>query len=138
MFDHCIYFNTSALARRLEREWAEAFERFDLTPAQGFMLRAVMDRPGMLQRELSDELVISRPTATRALDGLEAKGYVERRRTEDDGREVCILPTARAMEIKAALNEASSAVTHRLKSVLGNTQFADAVSKIRGVRAALP
>jgi DNA-binding MarR family transcriptional regulator len=138
MFDHCLYFNTSALARRLEREWAEAFEPFDVTPAQGFMLRAVIDRPGMLQRELSDELSIARPTATRALDGLESKGYIERRRTGEDGREVSIFPTAKALAIKAGLNGASGAVTARLKRVLGGTEFTDAVSTIREVRAALP
>lgn len=100
MFDHCLYFNTSALARRLEREWVEAFEPFEVTPPQGFMLRAVIDRPGMLQRELSEELFIARPTATRALDGLEAKGYIERRRTEEDGREVSIFPTPRRLKSK--------------------------------------
>jgi MarR family transcriptional regulator, temperature-dependent positive regulator of motility len=137
MFDQCLYFNTSALARRLEREWGDAFEPFEVTPPQGFMLRAIIDRPGMLQRELSDELFIARPTATRALDGLESKGYIERRRTEDDGREVSIFPTAKAVAIKAELNGASVAVTARLKRVLGGTEFSDAVSKIRGVRSAL-
>ena len=93
MFDHCLYFNTSALARRLEREWAQIFAAFDLTPPQAFMLRAVIDRPGMLQSELSEELSIARATATRALDGLEAKGYIERRRSTGDGRETSISPT---------------------------------------------
>jgi len=43
MFDHCLYFNTSALARRLEREWTVAFKPFDLTPPQAFTLRAVLE-----------------------------------------------------------------------------------------------
>ena len=137
MFDQCLYFNTTALARRLEREWADAFEPFDLTPPQGFMLRAIIERPGMLQRELSDEMSIARPTATRALDGLEAKGYIERRRTADDGREVSVFPTKKAAGIKVALNAASTAVTARLKSTLGGAEFADTVAKVRGVRVAL-
>jgi DNA-binding MarR family transcriptional regulator len=119
MFDHCLYFNTSALARRLEREWSEAFEAFGLTPPQAFMLRAVIERQGLLQSELSEALSIARPTATRALDGLEAKGYVERRRSAVDGREVSILPTPKAIRLKGALNEASGAVTAKLKKKLG-------------------
>ncbi|MGH8780885.1 MarR family winged helix-turn-helix transcriptional regulator [Paraburkholderia sp.] len=137
MFDECLYFNTSALARRLEREWTDAFAPFDLTPPQGFMLRAIINRPGMLQRELSDELVIARPTATRALDGLEARGYIDRRRTDGDGREVAIFPTSKAADIKVALNAASAAVTARLKRVLGGTEFGETVSKIRDARSAL-
>lgn len=137
MFDQCLYFNTSALARRLEREWSGAFQVFGLTPPQAFMLRAVLNRPGLLQSELSSELSIARPTATRALDGLEAKGYVERRATEGDGREVSVWPTPQAGHIKAALNEASGAITARLKKILGSMQFSDTVAKIRSVRALL-
>jgi DNA-binding MarR family transcriptional regulator len=137
MFDHCLYFNTSALARRLEREWAEVFKAFDLTPPQAFMLRAVIDRPGMLQSEVSEELSIARPTTTRALDGLEAKGYIERRRSAGDGREISIFPTVEAIRLKASLNEASGTITAKLRRVLGSAEFTDTVSKIRGVRSVL-
>jgi DNA-binding MarR family transcriptional regulator len=137
MFDHCLYFNTSALARRLEREWTEAFEAFDLTPPQAFMLRAVMDRPDMLQSELSEALSIARPTTTRALDGLEAKGYIERRRSVDDGREISIRPTLKAIRVKASLNEASGAVTAKLRKALGSGEFTDAVTTVRSIRSAL-
>jgi DNA-binding MarR family transcriptional regulator len=137
MFEQCLYFNTSALARRLEREWSGAFQVFGLTPPQAFMLRAILNRPGLLQSELSNELSIARPTATRALDGLEVRGYVERRATDGDGREVSVWPTPEAVRIKVALNEASGAVTARLKKILGGLEFNDAVGKIRSVRAAL-
>jgi DNA-binding MarR family transcriptional regulator len=137
MFDQCLYFNTSALARRLEREWAEAFEPFGVTPPQGFMLRAVLDRPGLLQHELADALSIARPTATRVLDGLEARGYIERRRVPGDGREVAIFPTAAARELKQGLNDASGEVTAKLKAQMGGPAFADTVSRIRAVRSAL-
>ena len=137
MFDHCLYFNTTALARRLEREWAAAFKPFALTPPQGFMLRVVLGRPGLAQRELADALAIARPTATRALDGLAARGLVERRAGGDDGRESFVFPTGAAQQIHAALNEASGRVTRRLKKHLGEVAFDDAVGRVRGVRAAL-
>lgn len=137
MFDHCLYFNTTALARRLEREWTEAFSIFELSPPQAFMLRVVLDKPGLLQRELADELSIARPTATRALDFLQAKGLIERHGRNGDGREICIYPTSEAIAFQAALNEASSEVTSKLKKLLGSTEFAETVVKIRSVRSAL-
>jgi DNA-binding MarR family transcriptional regulator len=137
MFDHCLYFNTTALARRLEREWTEAFGAFGLSPPQAFMLRVVLDKPGLLQRELADELSIARPTATRALDFLQTKGLIERRGRDGDGREIGIHPTKDAIAIHAALNEASGAVTSRLKKMLGSAEFGVTVAKIRGVRSAL-
>jgi DNA-binding MarR family transcriptional regulator len=137
MFDSCLYFNTTALARLLEREWAEAFAHHGLTPPQAFMLRLVLEKPGLLQRELADELTISRPTATRALDGLESKGLIERRASERDGRECAIHPRPRAVAIRADLNQSSGAVTARMKKLLGAGVFQDAVGLLRGVRAAL-
>jgi MarR family transcriptional regulator, temperature-dependent positive regulator of motility len=137
MFDHCLYFNTTALARRLEREWAAAFEPFDLSPPQGFLLRAILATPGVPQRELAATLAIARPTATRALDQLSEKGFVERRPSAGDGREVFIFPTDKASEIQVRLNAASGQVTHRLKRVLGQEVFEETVDKVRGVRSAL-
>lgn len=137
MFDHCLYFNTTALARRLEQEWADAFAAFDLTPPQAFMLRAVLAGPGMLQRDLSEQLSIAKSTATRALDVLAAKGYIERQAGEGDGREKAIMPTALALAIHAELEKASGAVTARLKKLMGAAGFTDSVSTIKQVRSAL-
>lgn len=137
MFDHCLYFNTTALARRLEQEWASAFVAFDLTAPQAFMLRSVLARPGLLQRQLSEELVIAKSTATRALDFLAAKGYIERHPGEGDGREKAIFPTDQARAIGAALDAASGAVTARLRQQLGSATFADTVGAVKRVRAAL-
>ncbi len=82
-------------------------------------------------------MVISRPTATRALDGLEKKCLIERRASDDDGREQFVHPTRKAFAMHTALNEASGRVTRRLKKLLGEDEFNDAVGKVRGVRSAL-
>lgn len=137
MFDHCLYFNTTALARTLEREWTKAFKPFGLTPSQAFMLRVVLEKPGLLQSELAKELAISRPTATRTLDGLQKLKLLERRATENDGRESAIEPTASALALREQINAASAAVTKRLKKELGVAHFDDTVSRLRSVRSAL-
>src|SRR6478735_10766905 len=137
MFDHCLYFNTTALARALEREWTKAFKPFGLTPSQGFMLRAILDKPGLLQSELAAGLAISRPTATRSLDGLQKLTLIERWSTDRDGRESAIHPTALGESLKDALNGASAEVTRRLKKKLGVGHFDDAVSKMKGVRSSI-
>lgn len=137
MFEHCLYFNTAALARKLDKEWSRAFKSFGLTVPQAFMLRAVLERPGMLPRELADEMVIARPTVTRALDGLQAKGLILRRSLEYDGRELQVHPTELAIAMKEALNSAAVAVTARLKKVLGAGEFTETVVRVKGVRSAL-
>jgi DNA-binding MarR family transcriptional regulator len=137
MFDHCLYFNTTALARVLEREWSRAFKPFGLTPPQAFMLRVILEKPGLLQNALATALTISRPTATRTLDGLQDMGLAERRPTKTDGREYAIFPTASAQELQEPLTAASAAVTQRLKKELGAGQFKETVEKVRATRNSL-
>jgi len=137
VFDHCLYFNTTALARLLEREWTTAFASFALTPPQAFLLRLVLERPGLSQRELADAMTIARPTATRVLDGLETKKLIVRRAGKADGREQRIHPTPKAEAIRDGLNASSGGVTRRLKQLLGPQVFEQTVGKLRAVRAAL-
>jgi DNA-binding MarR family transcriptional regulator len=137
MFDQCLYFNTTALARRLEQRWAGAFKPFGLTPPQAFVLRAVLNQPGMPQRELAQTMAVSRPTATRALDGLAEKRFVERVPSTDDGREMLVYPTRRSLEIEKALNEASGRITRQLKAALGEDVFNGTVNSVRSVRFAI-
>ncbi|WP_437758944.1 MarR family winged helix-turn-helix transcriptional regulator [Sorangium sp. So ce1389] len=137
MFDHCLYFNTTSLARLLERAWSAAFAPFELTPPQGFLLRVVLRRPGLSQRELAEIMTISRPTATRILDGLVGRGLVERRTGEADAREQHIHPTRAAEQIAEALDAASAEVTRKLKQVLGKQVFEQAVGQLRGIRTAI-
>lgn len=137
MFDHCLYFNTTALARVVEREWAAAFKPFGLTPPQGFMLRLILGKAGLSQHALASELTISRPTATRLLDGLQALGLIERRGTDFDGRHWAIFPTAKAEKIHAALNAASGQVTQKIQRSVGRDNFLETVGKVREVCSAL-
>ncbi|WP_061171704.1 MarR family winged helix-turn-helix transcriptional regulator [Caballeronia hypogeia] len=137
MFDRCLYFNTTALARTLEREWSKAFKPFGLTPSQAFMLRAIVERPGQLQGALAEELAISRPTATRTLDGLQRLGLVERWSTGRDGRESAIHPTDSAHALIRRIGAASAEITRRMKRKLGNARFEDTVSSVRHIRTTL-
>ena len=137
MFEQCLYFNTASLARQLEKEWTSAFKPFGLTPSQAFMLRVVLNKASLLQSELASEMNISRPTATRALDGLERLSLIKRVASDKDGREQEIHPTKKAAEMTEAINAASVAVAKRLKKSLGTSHFEDAVDQIRGISAAL-
>lgn len=137
MFDHCLYFNTTALARLVDKEWTLAFKPFGVTPSQGFMLRLVLKQPGMLQHAIADELTISRPTATRLLDGLQKLKLIERRAIESDGRHWAVYPTATAETLHAAINKASGEVTRRIQTQIGKENFDETVARVRSVSSAL-
>jgi len=133
MFEQCLYFNTTSLARKLEREWTQAFKAFGLTPPQAFMLRVVLQKETALHSELASEMNITRSTATRTLDGLQKLGYIKRIPNTEDGRELHIQPTAKAQKIKEELNNASGEVTKKFKKLLGNDVFERVVGEVRTV-----
>ena len=137
MFDHCLYFNTTALARVVEREWSAAFKPLGLTPPQGFLLRSVLSRPGLSQHELATALTVARPTATRLLDGLQELGLIERRAAAFDGRHSLVHPTKAALAIEQSLNDASRRVTQAIQKKVGKERFAETVSSIQSVCQAL-
>ncbi|MDO9360268.1 MAG: MarR family transcriptional regulator [Polaromonas sp.] len=137
MFDHCLYFNTTTLARLVEREWSAAFKPFGLTPPQGFLLRTVLAQPGLSQHELATALTVARPTATRLLDGLQALGLIERRSADFDARHWSVFPTPAAEALHAALNAASGQVTRRIQHQVGKENFDETVARVRGVSSAL-
>jgi predicted transcriptional regulator len=114
-----------------------AFEPFDLSPPQAFMLRVILAKPGILQKDLAEELGISRPTATRALDHLSRKNLIRRIASDQDGREIELVPTDKAVNMHGLINEASGSVTKRIKKIIGDGYFSETVDKVRGVRSAL-
>lgn len=133
MFEQCLYFNTTSLARKLEREWTLAFKPFGLTPSQAFMLRVILEKPQSYQNALAKEMNITKPTASRGLDGLEKLGLIERRPSSDDAREIEVHPTRKAKAMKDGLNAASGDVTKKFKKLLGSDEFLDVVGKLRGI-----
>lgn len=137
MFDHCLYFNSSALARVVEREWSAVYAPFGLTPAQGFVLRVILASPGCLSSQVADILGIARPTATRLIDSLCDKQLVERRQGETDGREWCVYPTRAGKALARPITDASAQIAETLRAKLGPELFESAVSAMRGVRQVL-
>lgn len=114
-----------------------AFKPFGLTPSQAFMLRVILEKPQSYQNALAKEMNITKPTASRGLDGLEKLGLIERLPSADDAREMEIHPTKKAKAMKDGLNVASGEVTKKFKKLLGANEFLNVVAKLRGISEVL-
>lgn len=137
MFGSCLYFNALTLGRALEREWSKAFKLFALTPAQGFMLKVILNKPGLPPCEIAETLAITRPTTTRILDGLQKLKLIERKKTNQDGREFKIYPTAKAKALKDQINLIGNEVTKKLKNKLGIKLYENVVVHTKNARSIL-
>lgn len=137
MFEKCLYFNSNALARSVTKVWTDAYKRFDLSPPHAFMVRLVLAQPGIFPRDLADELSLSRSTVTRFLDSLEKKGFISRKATGEDGREVRVFPTSKAKKIHVQLNETRQLLAEKMNALFGEQEILDVVNKLRDIKSTL-
>ena len=131
MFEQCLYFNTTSLARLVEKAWADAFREFGLTPSQAFCLRVVNARPGIRPSELADILGVSRATATRLLDHLQAKGWVTRLAYGADNRELSVMPTGKAKSSASQIERSGAEMSKKMKAALSGSELSAIVEKLR-------
>jgi DNA-binding MarR family transcriptional regulator len=103
-----------SVARRLRQASVESLARWDLTPSQFRALRVLMRQDAMRPSELSEHLRIAPRSTTEVLDGLEAKGLIERRPDPQDRRATLVAPTARGTDVSANISSASGSDAERV------------------------
>ena len=82
----------------------------------GRILTAVRDNNGITQTQLADELDIRPQSLTRALAELEEMGYIERKRDENDRRNISVFITEEGRSLCKKIHEARKA---RAKNIFG-------------------
>lgn len=137
MFERCLYFNTQNLARTVDRLWNAEFKQYGLSPAHAYLLRLVLAEPDLLQRDIAQQLGLSKSTVTRFIDSLETRGYVSRRYSNSDGRETVIQPTRKALAIHKQLEASGNRLYKRMVSALGGAKMQSVVAQQREIREIL-
>lgn len=113
-----------SVARRLRQASAESLARWDLTPSQFRALRVLMRHDAMRPSELSEHLRIAPRSTTEVLDGLEAKGLVERRPDPHDRRATLVVPTEHGTDLGATIRAAQGNEAERVFERLSPTDRA--------------
>jgi len=128
MFERCLYFNTNALARQVNKLWEQAFDDLGLSPAHAYLLRLVLDQPGISQGRIAEELKLEKSTVTRFVDSLEQRGYMNRIKS---GREVEIIPTQKCKNIGRQLQSRGDALYKQMSELIGKRNLTDLVKQLR-------
>jgi len=134
MFEKCIYFNTNALARQINKIWDEAFKPFGLSPAHAYVLRVVLDQPGISMKQIAEELELAPSTVTRFVDSLINKGFLSRSSDDEDKRGTKITPSLKAKKIHKQLEKTGQELYSNMNKVIGNKAFSELVTGMRETR----
>jgi DNA-binding MarR family transcriptional regulator len=123
-----------SVARLLRQTSVEALANWDISPSQARALRTLTHHGSIRLSELSDHLRIAPRSTTEVVDGLEAKGLVERGHDPQDRRATLVAATERGIEMVRAIRAAQGAESARLFDRLSATdrdQLARILSKLR-------
>ena len=110
----------AVIARCFKTTMDDRLREHDVTGVQFSILRELQrhEEEGtgeLYQRDLENVSHVTHPTMTDIIKRLEKKGYIECRKSENDRRHKCILPTARA---KALCSEVSAAEDYAAQRIL--------------------
>ena len=103
------------MAARLARQVEVGLAQVDLSVPQ-YRILMFLDEGAAVASKLADHLAVSRPSVTAVVDGLVARGLVERRHDERDRRRVGHVLTTEGARL---LEAADRAVDARLREISG-------------------
>lgn len=136
-FERCVYFNTNALARKLNARWEKAFAPTGLSPSLGYFLRLVLNSPGLSQQEIAGRLQLDKSTVARFADQLATKGLIERMYAEDNAKEKRIFPTPAGKAMERQLEEIGDALYALMQDAFGASEIKGFVASLREASIAL-
>ncbi len=131
MFERCLYFNINSLARKLNSLWDKAFAEFDLAPSHAYLLRLVLEYPGLTQQKLAEELRLNKSTVTRFIAALEKKGLILREGTSSDQRQRIVVPSNEALAIQSELAGKGGELYASMCETLGRENIEEFVKTAR-------
>lgn len=130
MFEKCIYFNSNAFVRRLNRIWDDAYKETGLSAPHAYLLRLVCHEPDISQKEAGRQLQLEKSTITRFVSALEEQGLLVRLSGET-AREVRLRPSAAGKRLGQQLDEIGADLYKKLRKQLGASQFEEMVQLMR-------
>lgn len=111
------------MARRLQLCIGERLSKFEVTAAEEPFFMAAQRRQGATQEELTALVGVDKAATARAIRSLEGKGYLVRRRDEQDRRQNRVYPTEAASGIGEALHRELLALNDELTEGLSAEQL---------------
>lgn len=131
MFSDCIYFNLSSLTRSVTDLWKDEFLKLGLSPSHGYLLFAMVEKPGEQQKDYGDLLDLDASTINRLVDGLISKGLVEKL---GSGRGSSLLVTAEGKRLYRKIKKSMELLKSKMNEKLGNSRFKKLVEELAVMR----
>ena len=115
----CLYFTANALARKVEKLATESWKKIGLAPSHAYLLKLVIEEPGIQAGQVAEQLQLSPSTITRLIEKLEEKKLVIR---STEGKSTNVFPTQKAKEMKPQLKQCIDEFYEKYVKILGKEE----------------
>lgn len=110
------------------------YKEIGLEKGQFLFVVRVLENPGINQETLSELLKVDKTTVAKALKKLSEKGYINKKRSEHDGRAFELYPTEKAEEVKAFLMDIEYDVNRDALAGLSDDEQASLYEQLKTMR----
>ena len=120
--------------RAMNREFSDRIEQYGVSLGLWPFLRALWERDGLTQRELSEKVRMKGPTTVAALNRLEASGFVRREENKNDARKINVYLTQEGRKVYRKVIPEVEAVNRQCMNALTEQEqqdFRDMIKRIR-------
>ncbi|MNH83361.1 putative HTH-type transcriptional regulator YusO [compost metagenome] len=118
-FENCLYFTVNKLSRAITKMAEESFRKTGLSPTHAFLMMLVIDKPGISQSELAENLHLKPSTITRLVDKLVEKGLIERK---SEGKRSLNFPTEQGSAILKEIKDSWKTLLRSYSDILGEEE----------------
>jgi len=131
----CLYFSSSALARKIEKLANESWKKVGLTPSHAYLLMLAIEDPGIQPSTLVKQLLLTPSTITRLIEKLEEKKLVVR---TSEGKLTNVYPTPKAKAFLPDLKDCLNHFYHNYSLIIGKEESARLVQNMNKLVDKLP
>ncbi len=122
------------IARALDSISNIEFKSFDLTKGQYLYLVRICEHPGIIQEKLAEMIKVDRTTAARAIQKLEANGFIERKDDPDNLKIKKLFPSEKGRTVYPYIKRENDYSDEVALSGLSDVEKDILISLLRRVR----
>ncbi|WCR28816.1 MarR family transcriptional regulator [Paenibacillus thiaminolyticus] len=120
---HSIGFVMGMTYRKVSTLFHHRLKEYDITPEQWTILYQISRADGLIQRDIAERSGKDKPTTTRILDHLEAKGFVFKTPGEHDRRSFLVRITERGKALIEHTSPIEQQMIHDIKQCMSEDEY---------------
>ncbi len=124
----CLYFASNALARKMEKLAIESWKPVGLSPSHAYLLKMVLEEPGIQPGTIAGHLQLTPSTVTRLIEKLEEKKLLIR---TAEGKQTNVYPTPKAKAMQTEMQKCLDDFYQKGNAIFGNEEYSQVVSSIK-------